>query len=194
MVSSGICVFAGRYRLLIDRHEINQAIYFGLAIEGQNTLLPQSPLYEPTYRSAWARFDPAEANRLLDLIGLAKRGSDGIRLLPDGRPIEIIVENSGESTEQSDVLELIRDSWRRIGIKLFAKTVAVDPVPTTVFSGEALMSVDKGDREWLGNGRHVALGIRADDAAATRMAEMGPVLRDERRSGRSRRIYPPPSD
>src|SRR5215831_3908405 len=106
--------------LAVNRHEINQAIYFGLAIEGQNTLLPQSPLFEPRYRSAWGRFDPAEANRLLDLIGLAK-GSDGIRQLPDGRPIEIIVENSGESTEQSDVLELIRDSWRRIGIKLFAK-------------------------------------------------------------------------
>ena len=31
--------------LAVDRHEINQAIYFGLAIEGQNTVLPQSPLY-----------------------------------------------------------------------------------------------------------------------------------------------------
>ena len=36
--------------LAIDRHEINQAIYFGLAIEGQNTVLPQSPLYRPQYR------------------------------------------------------------------------------------------------------------------------------------------------
>ena len=32
--------------LAVDRHEINQVIYFGLAIEGQNTVLPQSPLYE----------------------------------------------------------------------------------------------------------------------------------------------------
>ncbi len=56
--------------LAIDRHEINQAIYFGLAIEGQNTVLPQSPLYRPEYRQAWAEFDVAEANRLLDVIGL----------------------------------------------------------------------------------------------------------------------------
>ena len=33
--------------LAIDRHEINQVIYFGLAIEGQNTVLPESPLYDP---------------------------------------------------------------------------------------------------------------------------------------------------
>jgi peptide/nickel transport system substrate-binding protein len=130
--------------LAVDRHEINQAIYFGLAIEGQNTLLPQSPLYNASYRMAWAKFDPREANRLLDLIGLTKRGGDGIRLLPDGRPIEIIVENSGESTEHSDVLELIRDSWRRIGVKLFAKPSQLTLFRRRVFSGETLMSIDKG--------------------------------------------------
>jgi peptide/nickel transport system substrate-binding protein len=130
--------------LAIDRHEINQVIYFGLAIEGQNTLLPQSPLFEPEYRSAWAKYDVSEANRLLDLIGLTKRASDGTRQLPDGRPIEITVENSGESTEQSDVLELIRDSWRRIGIKLFAKPSQLTLFRRRVFSGETLMSIDKG--------------------------------------------------
>jgi peptide/nickel transport system substrate-binding protein len=130
--------------LAVNRHEINQAIYFGLAIEGQNTVLPQSPLYRPEYRSEWAAFDVNEANRLLDLIGLTKRDSDGMRLLPDNRPMEIIVENSGESTEQSDVLELIRDSWRRIGIRLFAKPLQLTLFRRRVFSGETLMSIDKG--------------------------------------------------
>jgi peptide/nickel transport system substrate-binding protein len=58
--------------------------------------------------------------------------------------VEIIVENSGESTEQSDVLELVRDSWRRIGIKLFAKPSQLTLFRRRVFSGETLMSVDKG--------------------------------------------------
>ena len=130
--------------LAIDRHEINQVIYFGLAIEGQNTVLPQSPLFERGYRSAWAQFDLGEANNLLDQIGLTKRASDGTRELPDGRSIEIIVEDSGESTEQSDVLELIRDSWRRVGIKLFAKPSQLTLFRRRVFSGETLMSIDKG--------------------------------------------------
>lgn len=130
--------------LAVDRHEINQVIYFGLAVEGQNTVLPQSPLYDPEYRLAWANFDLSSANRLLDAIGLVKRGGDGVRLLPDGRPMEIIVENSGESTEQSDVLELIRDSWRRIGIRLFAKPSQLTLFRRRVFSGETLMSIDKG--------------------------------------------------
>jgi peptide/nickel transport system substrate-binding protein len=130
--------------LAVNRHEINEVIYFGLAIEGQNTVLPQSPLYDPSLRQAWAQFDLDEANRLLDVMGLSKRGSDDARLLPDGRPMEIIAEYSGELPEESDVLELIRDSWRHIGVRLFAKPAQLTLFRRRVFSGEALMSLDKG--------------------------------------------------
>ncbi|MFI4948191.1 MAG: ABC transporter substrate-binding protein [Alphaproteobacteria bacterium] len=129
--------------LATNRHEINQVIYFGLAIEGQNTVLPESPLYRPEYRSAWASFDINEANRTLDLIGL-ERGSDGLRHLPDGRPADIVVEDSGESTEKSDILELIRDSWRQIGIRLFSRPSQLTLFRRRVFSGQTLMSLDKG--------------------------------------------------
>src|SRR5579862_1886231 len=130
--------------LATNRHEINQVIYFGLAIEGQNTVLPQSPLYQPNFRQAWAQYDVREANRLLDLIGLTKRGGDNVRLLPDGRPMELIVEYSGELPQSPDVLELIRDSWRHIGIRLFAKPAQLTLFRRRVFSGEAQMSLDKG--------------------------------------------------
>ncbi len=137
--------------LAVNRHEINEAIYFGLAIEGQNTLLPESPLYKPAYRAAWADYDLAEANRLLDEIGLTKRDGDDVRLLPDGRPMDVIVEDSGDSTEASDVLELIRDSWRHIGIRLFARPLQLTLFRRRVFAGETLMSIDKGIENGLAN-------------------------------------------
>ncbi|HXC28355.1 MAG TPA: ABC transporter substrate-binding protein [Stellaceae bacterium] len=130
--------------LAIDRHEINQALYFGLAIEGQNTVLPQSPLYRTAYRSDWSKYDIDQANALLDQVGLTKKDADGMRLLPDGRPCAITVEDSGESSEKSDVLELIRDSWRRIGVQLYSKPAQLTLFRRRVFSGEALMSMDKG--------------------------------------------------
>jgi peptide/nickel transport system substrate-binding protein len=129
--------------LAIDRREINQVIYYGLAIEGQNTVIPASPLYEPTYRHKWANFDLAAANRLLDEIGL-KRGPDGLRLLPDGRPMEIVVETSGDSTEESDVLQLIRDTWLQIGIKLYTKPQQLTVLRNRIFAGEALMAAYNG--------------------------------------------------
>ncbi|HTQ34964.1 MAG TPA: ABC transporter substrate-binding protein [Stellaceae bacterium] len=129
--------------LAVNRHEINQVMYFGLAIEGQNSVLPQSPLYRTEYRSDWAQYDLDKANALLDEIGLAK-DSDGMRQLPDGRPCSITVEDSGESSEKSDVLQLIRDSWRHIGIQLYSKPAQLTLFRRRVFSGEALMSLDKG--------------------------------------------------
>ena len=130
--------------LAVDRHEINQALYFGLAIEGQNTVLPQSPLYRTEYRANWASYDLNQANALLDQAGLTARGSDGIRLLPDGRPCAIIVEDSGESTEKSDVLGLIRDSWRHVGVQLYSKPAQLTLFRRRVFAGDTVMSIDKG--------------------------------------------------
>ena len=139
--------------LAINRHEINEVLYFGLAIEGQNTLLPKSPLYEPAYRSAWAQYDLSEANHLLDQIGLKRRDgdADGVRLLPDGRPMEIVVEDSGEWPGSADVLELIHDSWRHLGIRLFTKPLQLTLFRQRVFSGETLMSIDKGIENGLAN-------------------------------------------
>lgn len=130
--------------LAINRHEINQVVYFGLAIEGNNTALAQSPLYRDAYRTAWASFDLARANALLDELGLARRNDRGIRLLPDGRPMNIIVETAGEDTEQTDVLELIRDSWLRAGIKLFSRPSQREVFRNRIFAGETMISVWSG--------------------------------------------------
>jgi len=129
--------------LAIDRSLVNQVLYFGLAIESNNTVLAASPLYKESYRDAWARYDRRAAQRLLDEMGL-KRGRDGIRKLPDGRPLELIVETAGESSEQSDVLELIRETWREVGIQLFSKPSQREAFRNRIFAGETVMSVWSG--------------------------------------------------
>ena len=82
--------------LAIDRKTLNNALLFGLGTEGNNTIMAESPLFSPELRTTHATYDPAEASRLLDEIGLTKRNGAGIRLLPDGRELEIIVETDGE--------------------------------------------------------------------------------------------------
>jgi peptide/nickel transport system substrate-binding protein len=129
--------------LAIDRSLVNQVLYFGLAVQSNNTVLPESPLFREDYRERWARYDRKQAARLLDEMGL-KRGKDGVRRLPDGRPLEIIVETAGESTEQTDVLELIRETWREVGIKLFSKPSQREAFRNRIFSGETVMSVWSG--------------------------------------------------
>ena len=130
--------------LAIDRSLVNQVLYFGLAIEGNNTVLEASPLYRPEYRTRWAVYDRREANRLLDEIGLKRRRVGGLRRLPDGRPLEIIVETAGESSEQTDVLELLRETWREVGIQLYSKPSQREAFRNRVFAGETVMSVWSG--------------------------------------------------
>lgn len=96
--------------LAIRRKEINKVLYFGLAKERTVGALEESPFFDQANATAWTRFDLGEANRLLDELGLDKRSSAGIRLLPDGQPVEIIVETAGEWREVADVLELISAS------------------------------------------------------------------------------------
>ncbi len=127
--------------MAVNRYEINQVIYYGLALEGNNTVLPASPLHDPKFQTAWAKFDIKAANRLLDEIGLTRRDSRNVRLLPDGRPLEIIVETAGESTEQTDVLELIHDSWLDIGIKIYSKPSQRNVFRNRIFAGETMMSI-----------------------------------------------------
>ena len=125
--------------LAIDRPLINQALYFGLALEHHNTVLPESPLYQEEF--ARTEFSIDKANALLDEMGLSEWDDDDTRLLPDGQPIHIIVETAGEDTEQTDVLELIRDDWAKIGIKLFTKPSQRDVFRNRIFSGETQMSI-----------------------------------------------------
>jgi len=124
----------------INRHEINQVIFYGLGIEGQNTVLPTSPLYREKYRTSWANYDPAAANKLLDEMGFTKRDSDGYRLMTDGQRLQITIETTGESTEETDVLELISDSWQGLGIKLFIKPSQRESLRNRVYAGETIMS------------------------------------------------------
>ncbi len=77
-------------------------------------------------------------------MGLTKRNARGIRLLPDGRLMEIIVDTAGESTEETDVLELIRESWEDVGVKLFTKPSQREIFRNRVFAGDSIMSVWSG--------------------------------------------------
>lgn len=126
--------------LATNRAEINEVIYFGVALPQNNSLLPGSPLYDEAAAMAYAAFDLKQANELLDDMGL-KRGYDGVRLLPDGRKAEIIIESAGESTEETDVLQLLHDTWLEAGIKIYTKPLQREVLRNRVFAGETQMAI-----------------------------------------------------
>lgn len=130
--------------LAIDREELNQVVYIGLAKPSNNTIMQRSELFKPEYATKWANYDPKLANKLLDEIGLTKKDSQGFRLLPDGRPATIVVEHASEETEDNDALALIADNWKKIGIKMLTKPQTRDNFRLRTFSGEAIMTAFAG--------------------------------------------------
>jgi peptide/nickel transport system substrate-binding protein len=128
----------------IDRRILNNALLFGLGTEGNNTVAPQSPLYNDAFRTTNGTFDPDLANRLLDEIGLTGRDSSGFRLLPDGRTAEIVVEVDGEAADTVDALQLIGEMWRDVGIKLFVKPQDRSILRQRSFSGLTVMVASTG--------------------------------------------------
>jgi len=128
----------------IHRHEVNQVVYFGLVLESNNTVLPDSPLYQLRFQQASTEFNLDKANELLDQLGLTERDSRGVRLMSDGRPLEILIQTAGESTEQTDVLQLIHDSWLAAGVKLYSVPSTREVFRNRIFSGDAVMSIWSG--------------------------------------------------
>src|SRR5216683_2730421 len=130
--------------LAIDRDELNQVVFLGLARPSNNTIMERSELFRPEYATKWTNHDPWLADKLLDEIGLTERDPQGIRLLPDGRPATIVVEYASEETEDIDTLELVADHWKNVGIEMLVKPQTRDNLRRRTFLGEAIMTAFEG--------------------------------------------------
>ncbi|MBL8659923.1 MAG: ABC transporter substrate-binding protein [Rhodospirillales bacterium] len=169
--------------LAIDRDEVSQVIYFGLAKGAQDTVLPESPLYKPAYAEAWTDYDIAEANRLLDGLGLKRDGGNGPRRLADGRTMDLVVETAGEDQTQVDVLQLLHDSWAKIGINLLIKPEQRDLFRNRVFSGATQMSVWTGLENALPAADTVPRELAPTDQQQLSWPKWGQYVETDGRSG-----------
>jgi len=102
--------------LAINRDEVNQLIYLGQAPPTYMMFPIKSLQNDPEIRKLY-EYNIAEANRLLDSIGLTKKDKDGFRLRPDGKPIQLVITTNLGYAIHPDVMELIAQYWNKVGIK-----------------------------------------------------------------------------
>ena len=120
----------------INRDEINELCFFGLAQPRQATVIPQCPYYQDDLPKLYANYDPQEANKLLDSMGLKRQG--GTRLRPDGKPLQITIEYTPRTIDGpwDDMIALVAKYWSAIGVKTAVKSV-----------DKSLYAVRKGSNE-----------------------------------------------
>jgi ABC-type transport system substrate-binding protein len=87
----------------------------GQAVEAHYPIPPGVVGHDPAYKSL-LQYDPALANRLLDRFGY-KKGKDGWRTLPDGKPLVIhyVSRNEASGVLQAEVW---RKTYTAIGIRM----------------------------------------------------------------------------
>lgn len=110
--------------MAIDREELNQTLFYGTARMGAMSPMPASKYYKPEYGTAFAKYDKAAANKLLDDMGL-KKGPDGMRTRKDGTPLKYNIENCGIRVGPvvPKFCEMIVSYWREVGIDATTKEI-----------------------------------------------------------------------
>jgi peptide/nickel transport system substrate-binding protein len=110
----------------IDRDQINETFWLGTGTPG-SVVPTDSNKYNPgpQYRKLWSTLDVKKANEMLDKIGLAKKDAEGYRLRADGKGrlrIEIMTLG-GQFLQFTQIAEMIREQWKKIGIDLTVQEV-----------------------------------------------------------------------
>src|SRR5207245_10524352 len=110
----------------IDRDQINETFWLGTGTP--SSVVPaDGNKYNPgpEYRKMWATLDLKKANEMLDKVGLAKKDAEGYRLRTDGKGrlrIEIMTLG-GQFLQFTQIAEMIREQWKKIGIDLVVQEV-----------------------------------------------------------------------
>lgn len=102
-----------------DRAEINDIVFLGQGEPWQVGPLKQSRWYNEQLAKQYTKYDPKDANVLLDKLGLTKRDAAGFRLYPDGSGrVKLNAIVSIGLQQQLDSLELVSRQWAKVGIEM----------------------------------------------------------------------------
>lgn len=110
----------------IDREQINETFWLGTGTPSSVVPADHNKYNPgPEYRTLWATYDPKKADEMLNKIGLDKKDAEGYRLRSDGKGrlrLEITTLG-GQFLQFTQIAEMIREHWKRIGIDLNVQEV-----------------------------------------------------------------------
>lgn len=135
----------------LDRERMIEVTWGGIGDPKGFTISPQSwhfasPEGQEVYKrwaSAHIEFDVEKANQLLDEIGM-KKGADGFRTLPSGKPFELVIDVTdwgGSLKAQVDAAAEAKAQWEKnIGIKVRVNNLQGQPeVETRATEGQYMV-------------------------------------------------------
>jgi len=130
--------------LAINREEMNRTFYYDQATIFNACFSGATPFYDEEIGSLYARYDPDEANRLLDEAGYLDVDGDGFREMKDGKPLELIID-----VYQHDLyiplMEAVVDWLGAVGLKAILNIQQQDAIFQRRQTDEVMFSVGDFD-------------------------------------------------
>ena len=112
--------------LAINRQEINDKVYFGKGMIIQSTVSPDCSYYKEEWGEAYIEYDVAQANALLDEMGLQWDAAKTKRMRPDGEPLNLVLQFTSAGGEIPIERELIKEYWEAVGVGIELRGIERD--------------------------------------------------------------------
>ncbi|WMJ87591.1 ABC transporter substrate-binding protein [Anaerocolumna sp. MB42-C2] len=104
--------------LALDRNTINETLYFNKGTVRQATAAFNTSFMKPEFETANTEYNPDKANELLDALGYKWNSAHTVRLMPDGKEFNLILETIEEF---APICEIACEYWNAVGIKVNLK-------------------------------------------------------------------------
>jgi peptide/nickel transport system substrate-binding protein len=106
----------------INRDQIKESVFLGLGEPRQGVPAPWHPYFPgKEWATKYTQYKPDEANKMLDALGLTKRDGQGIRLMPNGKPVTIELSVVPAFAAWPDVAQLVAKDWEKVGVKVLVQ-------------------------------------------------------------------------
>jgi peptide/nickel transport system substrate-binding protein len=132
----------------IDRDQINETFFLGTGIPGSTAPAPENKFYPgDEWRAKWATLDVAQANQLLDKIGLTQKDSEGFRLRKDGKRLVLTFMAVDRIVDQAQLGEVLKRFWKTIGVDLQVESASTNLATQRIQANQAQMTVNNAGTE-----------------------------------------------
>ncbi len=110
----------------MDRQNVIDTVYVGQGKPFQASPRPESQFYNDTLATQYTSYSVDAANAALDKV-LPNKGSDGMRLGPDGKPFSFTVTvDQGFRPDWVDVMQIVQKDWQAVGLDVKLDVVSDD--------------------------------------------------------------------
>jgi ABC-type dipeptide/oligopeptide/nickel transport system permease component/ABC-type transport system substrate-binding protein len=106
----------------INRQQIIHAEYYGVGQPSQVSPGEMSPFENADLAKKYTEHNPAQANKLLDDLGLTKRDYEGFRTFADGSRMTFFIDYSPFTGEGP--MQFVLDDWKAVGVRVMRRQVS----------------------------------------------------------------------